>query len=100
MRCHDHADLPAGRWCTACEAQFDQWVRRHATDIVWAVLSGGCVLAVVGVLLPALGFGVGLASGVGAAVFGWGTVLGTYKFSRRYRRRQFLTGPLPRAYLL
>lgn len=79
---------------------FDRWVRQYATDIVWSVLSGGFVLAVVGVLLPALGIGVGIGSGVGAAVCGWGTVLGTYKLSRRHRRRQFLTGALPRAYLL
>lgn len=78
---------------------FDRWVRQYATDIVWAALGGGCVLAVVGVLLPALGLGVGVSWGVGAAFLAWGTVLGTYRISHRYRRRQFIASALPRAYL-
>lgn len=99
VRCSVRAALPPGKWCTACEAAFDRWVRQYAADIVWAALSGGVVLAVVGVLLPVFGFATGIGWGVGAAFSAWGTVLGTYKLSQGYRRRQFLGGALPRAYL-
>lgn len=81
---------------------FDRWVRRHAADIVWAVLSGGGVLAVVGMVLPLFGIGAGLGWGMGAAatLLGWGTLLSSYKLIQSYRRRQFLAGPgLPRAVL-
>lgn len=96
-------DSRAGRWCGPCEALFDQWVRRHAADIVWAVLSGGLVLATVGMVLPLLGIGAGVGWGMGAsaAALGWGTLLSSYKLIQRHRRRQFLSGAeVPRAYLL
>lgn len=99
--CGNRRDSRA-RWCVACEATFDQWVRRYAADIAWSVLSGGCVLAMVGLLLPVIGIGLGIGWGMGpAAVFlGWGTVLASYKLIRRRRRHQFLAGTaLPRAYL-
>lgn len=87
------------KWCADCEAAFEAWVRRHATDIVWAALGGGLVLAVAGVVLPVLGLGIGVGWGVGAVFLAWGTVLGDYGLRRRFRRRQFLAGTLPRAYL-
>ena len=74
------------------------WVRRHASDIVWAGLGGGVVLALFGMVLPLLG--VEWLVAAGAAFAGWGTLLGLWRVSRRHRRRQFLAGaPLPRAYL-
>ena len=90
---------PPGRWCAECETLFDRWVRRYATDILWATLSGGFVLAA-GMLLPLFGVGVGWGMAAAAAIAGWTTLLSSYRLFQRKRRRQFLAGtPLPRAYL-
>jgi hypothetical protein len=86
-----------GKWCPDCEREYDVWVRRHAADIVWATLGGGFVLAAVGMLLPLLG--VEWVVAASAAFAGWGTVIGLHKLNGRRRRRQFLQGDLPRAYL-
>ncbi|HUJ57033.1 MAG TPA: hypothetical protein VLX92_01000 [Kofleriaceae bacterium] len=86
------------RWCKSCEAAYDQWVRRHATDIIWSVMAGGVVIGVIGLGLPLLGVGSPVA--FAAAFAGFGTILGLYRLGQRRRRRQFLDGAqLPRAYL-
>jgi len=97
-RCEADVVTKSGKWCADCESAYDTWVRRHAADIVWAVLGGGFVLAGVGMVLPLLG--VEWIVGASAAFFGWGTIYGIYRVNRRRRRKQFLAGaPLPRAYL-
>ena len=92
------AELPPKRtWCADCEKQFDQWVRRHASDIVWQALSGTVVISAVGLGLPILGVGW-IVAALGA--FGaFGTIFGLSRLTRRMRRRQFLATALPRAYL-
>jgi len=92
------ADTDGARWCAACERAFDTWSRRHATDILWSVLAGGTMLAVVSMGIPLLGLeGILAAGGVFA---GFGTLVGVHHAYRRRRRRQFLQGAaMPRAYL-
>jgi hypothetical protein len=85
-------------WCTSCEGAYDTWVRRHATDIIWAVMGGGLVIAGLGLGLPLLG--LGSLVGATAAFAGSATILGVYRGTQKRRRRQFLRGiALPRAYL-
>ncbi len=96
-RCGADAETRPGKWCPECERAYDGWVRRYASDIVWTVLGGGVVLAAVGMLLPI--FGVDWIVAASAAFAGWGTIFGLHKVNSRRRRRQFLDGNLPRAYL-
>jgi len=97
-RCQADVDTQRGAWCAECETAYDTWVRRHAADIVWAVMGGGIVLAGVGMLLPL--FGVEWIVSASAAFFGWGTIFAIYRATKRRRRKQFLAGAsLPRAYL-
>jgi len=96
-RCQAETELVKSGWCRPCELAFDAWVRRHATDIIWSAMAGGVVLSVVGIGLPLLGGGV--LSAAFAAFCGFGTILGSYRLGQRRRRRQFLRGALPRAYL-
>jgi Flp pilus assembly protein TadB len=96
-RCRAEPPLAKSGWCPPCERAYDTWVRRHATDIIWAVMTGGVVIAVLGVGLPALGLGP--LVGASAAFVGAGTIGGMYRLTQRRRRRQFLIGALPRAYL-
>lgn len=85
-------------WCATCEDAYDTWVRRHATDIIWATMGGGIVIALLGLGLPLLG--LGSLVGATAAFAGSGTIYGLYRGTQRRRRRQFLRGvALPRAYL-
>lgn len=85
-------------WCAQCELDYDTWSRRNAADIVWVTLTGGLVLATVGMVLPLLGFEWVVAAS--AAFMGWGTILGVSRWNGKRRRRQFLRGfALPRAYL-
>ncbi len=85
-------------WCAECEKAYDTWVRRHATDIIWAVMGGGVVIAMLGLGLPLLGLGP--LVGATAAFAGSATIWGVYRASQKRRRRQFLRGvALPRAYL-
>ena len=92
------ADVPPKKtWCAECETQFERWVRRHASDIVWQALSGTVVISAVGLGLPILGVGW-VVAGLGA--FGaFGTIFGLSRLTKRVRRRQFLATTLPRAYL-
>lgn len=97
-RCGTEDQLEKTGWCKDCERAFDTWVRRHATDIVWATMGGGLVVAAFGLGLPALGLGA--LVGASAAFAGSGTIYGVYRALQRKRRRQFLAGvALPRAYL-
>ena len=93
------ATAGAGRgWCGDCERAFDTWVRRYAADIIWSVMGGGVVVALLGMGLPLLGFGSIVAAS--AAFGGFGTIFGLHRAGQRRRRRQFLAGTaLPRAYL-
>jgi hypothetical protein len=85
-------------WCAKCELDYDTWSRRNAADIVWVTLTGGVVLATIGMVLPLLGFEWVVAAS--AAFMGWGTILGVSRWNGKRRRRQFLRGiALPRAYL-
>jgi hypothetical protein len=72
-------------------------VRRHASDIIWSVMGGGVVLSCIGIGLPLLG--VGVLSAAFAAFSGFGTIWVLYRLGQHRRRRQFLRGMLPRAYL-
>ena len=96
-RCAGDAEGPVTAWCTDCEVQYDQWVRRHASDIVWQALAGTVVIAAIGLGLPLLGAGTAVAATGAFAAFG--TIFGLARLTRRRRRRQFLQAPLPRAYL-
>jgi len=97
-RCGGDEKLQKNGWCLECDRAYDTWVRRHATDIIWAVMGGGTVIAFLGLGLPLLG--LGLLVGATAAFAGSGTILVLYRASQRRRRRQFLAGiALPRAYL-
>lgn len=97
-RCGSEATTRRGKWCAECERDYDTWVRRHASDIIWVVMTGGFILGACGMILPMLGAGV-LGAVIGV-VAGWSTIGITYKLNARRRRRQFLSGvALPRAYL-
>src|SRR5258706_5824177 len=96
-RCGGDEEPQKSRWCLTCERAYDTWVRRHATDIIWAVMGGGTVIAILGLGLPLLGLGslVCATAGLSDAV----TILGIYLASQKRRRRQVLRGvALPRAY--
>lgn len=86
------------KWCVECEQAYDLWSRRYAGDIVWSALAGMVVLLTGGMLLPALGVPWLVAlSGVFA---GFGTLYGLFRWNRKRRRGQFLSGAaMPRAYL-
>jgi hypothetical protein len=87
-----------GKWCPTCEREYDTWVRKHATDIIWIVLGGGVVLGAAGILVPLIGLPPVVA--ICGAFLGWGTILGAGRLNARRRRLQFLRGAdLPRAYL-
>jgi len=93
-------DEPLGRsgWCATCERDFDTWSRRHATDILWALMGGGMVVATAAVVLPLLGV-MWIVSACGIFA-GFATIGGLYTLIRKRRRRQFLSGAaMPRAYL-
>jgi hypothetical protein len=80
-----------------CERAYDEWSRGHWADIVWQAFSATIVIALGGLVLPLVGLGP-LIAAVGVFA-GFGTLYGSHRATRRYRRRQFLQGALPRAYL-
>ena len=100
VRCNAQPEEPLSRagWCSACEKAYDTWVRRHASDIIWSVMGGGVVIALVGLALPLLGLTNIVA--FAAAFAGWGAIFALQYRIQRRRRRQFLGGAaMPRAYL-
>lgn len=90
--------LARGRtWCPTCERAYDAWSRRHASDIVWEALAGTVIVLFAGMGLPLLGVSwLVAATGVFA---GFGTMIGLHRVNARRRRRQYLRGEVPRAYL-
>lgn len=96
-RCKDEGELGPRGWCAGCEREYDTWVRRYASDIVWSVLGGMGVLLVVAMGLPLLGAGSLIA--VGGVFAGFGTLVGGHRLKQQRRRKQFLVASLPRAYL-
>jgi hypothetical protein len=92
-------DEPGARevWCRDCELQYDTWVRQHATDILWQTGLGAIVAMVIGLGLPLLGLEPII--GIAGVLAGFGTFMGLRRWGKQRRRRQFLTGALPRAYL-
>jgi hypothetical protein len=92
------AESSDDRWCTECERAYDTWSRRHASDIIWAVMAGMVIVTGTAIALPLLGIDwIAAATGVFA---GFGTLVGLHRVNRRRRRRQFLRGAaMPRAYL-
>ena len=96
-RCTQEVPLSKQGWCVPCERAYDTWSRRHSADIVWQAFAGTIVIAFGGLVLPMLGLGP-LIAAVGVFA-GFGTLYGSHRATQRHRRRQFLQGPLPRAYL-
>ena len=90
-------NLLASGWCRDCERAFGIWGRRYAGDMVSTVLAGMVIVLVGGMGLPLLGFSWLLS--LSSIVVSFGAMLGLYQFHDRRRRRQFLDGRLPRAYL-
>lgn len=87
----------ATTWCRECEAQYDGWVRQHAADIIWQTGIGAIVAMIIGMGLPLLGLEP--AIGIVGVLVGFVTFLGLRQWGKQRRRRQFLEGALPRAYL-
>lgn len=96
VRC-ESADVTKTGWCQPCELAYDAWSRRHASDIIVQVLGGAAVVMAVGVGMPLLGISWLVATTAAAA--GWSVIFGTHRAMRYHRRRQFLAGSIPRAYL-
>lgn len=95
-RCSAEFDK-GGPWCTECENQYDTWVRRHATDILWQTASGALVAMAIGLGLPVLGVEPVIATT--GVIAGAATFLGLRAWGKKRRRKQYLAGALPRAYL-
>jgi len=96
MSCPRCADDTPG-WCPACERQYDAWVRQYAADMLWQSGIGAFIAMVVGLGAPLVGLSPLL--GIAGVLVGFGTSVGLRVWGNARRRRQFLTGALPRAYL-
>ena len=85
-------------WCVPCDREFDAWSRQHASDILYSVFAAMGVVVTVAVGLPLLGMPwIFATTGVFA---GFGALVGSHRWTRGRRRRQFLRGArIPRAYL-
>ena len=87
-----------GRWCATCERDYDTWSRRHASDIIYAALSGTGVVMLTALGIPLLGAPIVVA--LGSIFLGFGTIFGVHRWNAKRRRMQFLAGAaVPRAYL-
>jgi hypothetical protein len=84
-------------WCRACEDLYDAWIREHAADIVWQTGIGASIAIVIGMFLPLLGLPPII--GIAGVLIGFGTFIGLRQWNKGRRRRQFLAGAIPRAYL-
>ena len=87
----------ANGWCRECESLYDAWVRQYASDIVWQTGIGAIVAMVIGLGLPLLGIEPLIAAA--GVLVGFGTFMGLRTWGKARRRRQYLQGQLPRAYL-
>lgn len=96
-RCGAEHDGKRSEWCAACEAQYDAFVRKHAADILWQTGSGAVIAMLIGLGLPILGLSPLI--GITGVLVGFGSFLGLRSWGKRRRRRQFIAGSLPRAYL-
>jgi hypothetical protein len=96
-RCAAEMPKAGAPWCGECETQYDTWVRQHAADILWQTGTGAAVAMVIGLGLPLLGLAPII--GIVGVLVGAGTFIGLRQWGKQRRRRQFLTGALPRAYL-
>ena len=96
-RCASEMQTGAGPWCHDCEAQYDAWVRTHAADIIWQTGIGAIVAMAIGMGLPLIGLSPVI--GIAGVLVGFGTFIGLRQWGKQRRRKQFLTGALPRAYL-
>jgi hypothetical protein len=96
-RCAAEMTNTEAPWCPACETHYDTWVRQHAADIVWQTGSGALVAMAIGLGLPLLGLTPII--GIAGVLVGAGTFVGLRHWGKGRRRRQFLAGTLPRAYL-
>ncbi|HEU0030505.1 MAG TPA: hypothetical protein VFQ53_07730 [Kofleriaceae bacterium] len=96
-RCHAEVS-GVQTWCRDCEREFDTWSRRHAADVIWAVLGGMVVVITAGMVLPILG--VPWILSTTGAFAGFATILGIARWNKKRRRGQFLRGgSMPRAYV-
>jgi hypothetical protein len=82
-------------WCHDCETQYDTWVRKHAADIIWQTGTGAAVA--IFIALPGIAFSP--IFGIMGFLVGFSTFMGLRSWGKARRRRQFLAGALPRAYL-
>ena len=96
-RCGSEMAKTAEPWCVECEKQYDTWVRKHAADILWQTGIGAVVAMLIGLGLPLLGLEPVI--GTAGVLLGFSTFLGLRRWGQKKRRRQFLVGALPRAYL-
>jgi hypothetical protein len=97
-RCGNPDPATGPRWCAVCERGYDAWSRRHAGDVVWAVLAGMVIVVSIGMGLPLLG--VSWLAAAGGVFAGFGAFVGLHRLNGRRRRRQYLRGgEVPRAYL-
>lgn len=92
----EHARTITG-WCTPCETAFDAWSRQYAADILWQTGSGATIAMLIGLGLPLLGLSP--LFGTTGVLVGFVSFLGLRRWGQGRRRRQFLAGSLPRAYL-
>lgn len=96
-RCAAEMEPRGAPWCPACETQYDTWVRRHASDILWQTGIGAGIAMAIGLGLPLLGLEP--IVGIAGVLVGFTSFLGLRRWGKQRRRRQFLADALPRAYL-
>lgn len=97
VRCNEAEAVGPIGWCATCDREYDSWVRRYASDLIGPLLAAMTIVSLAGMVMPLLGFNWLFAT---TGVFGgFGTLYGLTKVNQRRRRRQFLRGALPRAYL-
>ena len=91
------SDGKSAPWCVDCEKLYDRWSRQHAADILWQTGIGALVAMAIGLGLPLLGVEPVIATT--GVIAGFSTFLGLRAWGKKRRRKQFLAGALPRAYL-
>lgn len=97
-RCDGERKNVTSPWCRTCEAQYETWARRYATDLLWQAVIGAIVAMGLVVGLQELALDAVIANLVGGLV-GFQAFQKVRSWGEERRRRQFLEGALPRAYL-